>query len=58
MKLFNKKTESRIKVEIKKKKYFRDNNSFFKWINENKELIKNVKVFITAENIRVIYEKM
>ena len=37
---------------------FEENNKFFKWIEENKELIKNVKVSVNNKNIRVIYDKM
>lgn len=37
-------------------KKFRKNEDFFKWIKQNKEKIKNVKVYINDNIISVEYE--
>ena len=46
-----------IKVKSKHKE-FNKNEDFFKWINKNKEKVKNIRIFINQNNISVNYEKM
>ena len=38
------------------RRYFKDNKSYFKFIHKNKEKINVIKVNVTKDKVKVIYE--
>lgn len=41
-----------------KEKTFKNNESFYKWYKENIHKIKNVKIYLENNKIRVNYDKI
>lgn len=41
-----------------KTKYFRKNETFFKWYKKNKDKITNVRIFVEQNKISVNYDEI